>query len=327
MQTVQLPNTKRRTTRLGYGCSSVMGGMDRRESLRILETAFDEGVRHFDVAPMYGYGAAEGCLGEFLSRHSGQVTVTTKFGIPPAKNPGVLQLARRVAKPILNAIPALKQRAQQAAAAASGPAAPRDLSAASAQASLQNSLRELRVDGIDIFLLHDARPHELRDNEALLEMLQRAQQAGSIGAFGIGTDREDAAVIQHESPAFASVIQCEWSVFNPIGDDAAFGIHHRALASNLRRLQRYLATSPLVARKWSAEINADLSQPGILGELMMRSSLSAYPGSIVLFSSKNAHHIQHNASLTDPSPLDAAAQALYTLVQREASTIPEERAA
>ena len=60
-----------------------MGSISRRESLRLLEAAFDAGIRHFDVAPMYGYGEAEGCLGEFLQRHRADVTVTTKYGIPP----------------------------------------------------------------------------------------------------------------------------------------------------------------------------------------------------------------------------------------------------
>ena len=38
-------------------------------SLRLLEAAYDAGIRHFDVAPMYGYGEAESCLGEFRARH------------------------------------------------------------------------------------------------------------------------------------------------------------------------------------------------------------------------------------------------------------------
>jgi D-threo-aldose 1-dehydrogenase len=51
---IDLATTGRKTTRLGYGCSSLMGAMGRKESLAMLECAFDAGVRHFDVAPMYG---------------------------------------------------------------------------------------------------------------------------------------------------------------------------------------------------------------------------------------------------------------------------------
>ncbi|WP_433964054.1 aldo/keto reductase [Tunturiibacter gelidiferens] len=86
MAQIPLGDTGRTTTRLGFGCSSLMGAMGRRASLAILESAYDAGIRHFDVAPMYGYGEAEGCLGEFLQRHRHQITVTTKYGIPPQKN-------------------------------------------------------------------------------------------------------------------------------------------------------------------------------------------------------------------------------------------------
>ncbi|HKO19656.1 MAG TPA: aldo/keto reductase, partial [Acidobacteriaceae bacterium] len=94
MQTVQVGTTGRTTTQLGYGCSSLMGAMGRAESLAILEAAFDAGIRHFDVAPMYGYGQAESVFGEFLVGHRGEVTVTTKYGIPPAKRQGLVSLAR-----------------------------------------------------------------------------------------------------------------------------------------------------------------------------------------------------------------------------------------
>src|ERR1035441_2411463 len=97
MDRIELGATGRTTTRLGFGCSSLMGAMGRRESSAMLEAAFDAGIRHFDVAPMYGFGQAEGCLGEFLGRHRGEVTVTTKYGIPPVRSQGWMGLARRAA--------------------------------------------------------------------------------------------------------------------------------------------------------------------------------------------------------------------------------------
>ena len=112
MEQITLADTGRTTTRLGFGCSSLMGAMGRRASLAILETAYDAGIRHFDVAPMYGYGEAESCLGEFL-RHRNDVTVTTKYGIPPAKNSSLISLARRIAGPIVKSIPSLKHRLAQ----------------------------------------------------------------------------------------------------------------------------------------------------------------------------------------------------------------------
>src|ERR1035441_1591047 len=105
MDRIELGATGRTTTRLGFGCSSLMGAMGRRESSAMLEAAFDAGIRHFDVAPMYGFGQAEGCLGEFLGRHRGEVTVTTKYGIPPVRSQGWMGLARGAARPAGGAVP------------------------------------------------------------------------------------------------------------------------------------------------------------------------------------------------------------------------------
>ncbi|SEB46755.1 aldo/keto reductase [Terriglobus roseus] len=322
MPTIDFADTGRRTTRLGFGCSSIMGSMGRRESLQTLQWAFDAGVRHFDVAPAYGYGEAEGCLGEFLSQHREEVTVTTKFGIAPAKNPGLIGIARNLARPLIKAIPALKAKAQRAASVVAAVPAKRDLSIQKAQASLESSLRNLRVDRIDLFLLHDATAGEVRDSP-LLGFLENAKQKGSIGAFGVGTDRGHASAILAESPAYARVVQREWSVFDGVEDIDTFKIHHRSLAGNRRRLERYLASED-IAKRWSAATGTDLRAPGVLGELMMRAALGTNPVGIVLFSSKDNAHIRSNALLAEPSAANAKAMELYRLVQAEADQIPTE---
>ena len=326
MLTCRLADTGRSTTRIGYGCSSIMGGMGRADSLRVLEWAFDAGIRHFDVAPMYGYGEAEACLGEFLARHAGECTVTTKYGIPPAPRSSLKSLARALARPVLKAVPALKARAQRAAAA-TGKAPPRHLSAADAEISLEASLRHLRVPRIDVFLLHDATPQEVQD-ASLLQFLQRAHIAGRIGSFGVGTDREHAAAIQQQSPAYGGVVQREWSVFDAVESSSSFRIYHRSLGDNLRRLQAILNGSHDTMQRWSREADADLAAPGVLTRLMMRAALRANPSGIVLFSSKVQEHIQVNAALAEPSSTeDAQAVALHGAVQRHLSGTPEAGAA
>ena len=326
MLTCKLADTERTTTRLGYGCSSIMGGMGRSASLRTLEWAYDAGIRHFDTAPMYGYGEAETCLGEFLSRHPGECTVTTKYGIPAAARSGVMSTIRAVARPLLKAVPALKAHAQRAAAA-SIETPKRELSAEAAQASLEASLRNLRVDRIDVFLLHDATPEEARD-PSLLKFFERARKQGRIGAFGVGTHREHAAVIQQQSPAFAQVVQREWSVFDAVETGKDFRIYHRSLGENLRRLQAFFEVTPEVMQRWSSEIDADLATPHVLSRLMMRAALWANPSGIVLFSSKVREHIKANAAIAAPSAVeDAQAAALHRAVQRDLAKIAQERAA
>lgn len=320
MQTIELSDTGKRTTRLGFGCSSIMGGMGRAQSLEVLEWAFDAGVRHFDVAPMYGFGAAERCLGEFLQRHRGELTVTTKFGIPPAKNTGWINVARTLARPLIKAVPALKARAQRAANTVSAAPVTRNLSPEEARRSLEHSLLELRVECIDVFLLHDATPDEVA-NDDLLDYLQQAKAAGKIGCFGVGTDRAHASSIVREAPAYAAVVQQEWSVFDSIETGSAFRIHHRSLAHNRTRLQDFLTQHQEIASQWSAEIGTDLRQPHVLSTLMMRAALLANPQGIVLFSSKSREHIRANAAWIEASDIDGKAAALHRVVQREAEEI------
>ena len=48
---------------------------------RTLNRAYDFGIRHFDVAPMYGLGIAERELGVLARRGRESMTIATKFGI------------------------------------------------------------------------------------------------------------------------------------------------------------------------------------------------------------------------------------------------------
>src|SRR5207245_2931438 len=73
--------------------SCLRGALSQRAPVRLRETAFDAGIRHFDTAPAYGLGASEAIVGEFLARHRGQVSITTKFGLLPPKSKTLLGTA------------------------------------------------------------------------------------------------------------------------------------------------------------------------------------------------------------------------------------------
>ena len=56
---IQLPNG-RSTANLGFGCAGILRLPTARRRDYLLRTAVEEGITHFDVARMYGLGAAEG---------------------------------------------------------------------------------------------------------------------------------------------------------------------------------------------------------------------------------------------------------------------------
>jgi aryl-alcohol dehydrogenase-like predicted oxidoreductase len=306
-----------------------MGAMGRPQSLRVLEAAFDAGIRHFDVAPMYGYGEAESCLGEFLARHR-DATVTTKYGIAAPRRGGMLRAARRVVGPVVQRVPALKKRLQRAAGAVAAPASRAKFSAEEARASLESSLRALRTELVDVWLLHEAEAADLAD-DGLLRFLEDAVAQGKIGSFGVGSESAKIAALLRERRAYCRVVQHEWSVFDAADEGGeAFHIHHRALTDKLQMLHERLTRSAEMRRRWSEAVGRELADREVLAGLMLKAALVEHPGSILLVSTKDAAHIGDNVRVADDAEMVEPARRLYELVQREGvasatNLVPEER--
>ena len=296
-----------------------MGSLGRRDSRAILETAWDAGIRHFDVAPMYGYGEAEACLGEFLRQHAGQATVTTKYGIPPASTSPVKRVMRSAARSAIQRFPGLKQRVAGISAAATQrqPEPKMAFTAEQAKASLERSLRALKTDHIDLWLLHEVAANELRD-ASLLRLLNDLVADGTIGTFGVGSDGNKIADLVALRPEYCPILQFQWSVLDPVPSiGTAFRIHHRALTGNFRALHESLLSDPSRCRRWSAILGIDLGDRETLAKLMLKAALVSNPEGIILFSSKNAAHIRANMEAASDDALSIPAARLHELVQSD----------
>jgi D-threo-aldose 1-dehydrogenase len=149
---------------IGYGTAALGRSLSARERRRLIETAYDAGIRYFDTAPLYGAGAAEEALGGAL-RGKGGVTVATKVGIVP---PGLVGLALR--RP-----------------ATGGRFSPPDV-----RAQVEGSLRRLRLDRIEVVLLHEV---DAEDAPAALDALERLRDEGTLRDTGIATSAAQAAAI------------------------------------------------------------------------------------------------------------------------------------
>jgi len=317
MEQIELGTSGRHTSRLGFGCSSLMGATGRRDSLKLLESAYGAGIRHFDVAPMYGYGEAESCLADFLQNHRGQVTVTTKYGILPPKKSPLINIARRIGRPIVRQLPGLKQRLARAANAATRNDAHSSFTLTEAKASLDRSLTALRTDYVDLWLLHEVTANDLQD-DTLLHFLEAEVKKGTIGTFGVGSSADKIPALLCERPAYCRTLQYEWSVLDtPIPSSETFRIHHRALTNNFRSLHTALFSNKSLCQRWSASTNTDLSNAEALAHLMLKAALLMNPASIILFSSKNPRHIDANVHTAADMALELPARQLYNLVQSE----------
>jgi aryl-alcohol dehydrogenase-like predicted oxidoreductase len=187
------------SAQIGFGTAALGRSLSRSERVRVLETALDCGLTHFDTAPLYGAGAAEEALAA-LPRD--RITIATKAGY---QAPSLVRLAAgRVAG-----------RPARPASGLFGPAEVR--------ASLEGSLRRLRTSHVDLLLLHDVRADDVGD--ALLEELAAVVRRGDARATGVATDWSEAAALLDRGVPFPAVVQTSAEPEPPVLDGRRLLLH------------------------------------------------------------------------------------------------------
>jgi diketogulonate reductase-like aldo/keto reductase len=310
MRSVILPGSGRQTTQLGFGCAYVSP-----DNSRVLDAAYDAGVRHFDVARSYGRGLTEGILGRFLKRCSEQVTVTSKYGITPPFSHPLHALARAVLKPALKRLrraSIINRRLDLQSIIQNRKGA---FSADDARRSLELSLRNLKLDTIDVFLMHDADADDLVD-PGLLQVLNDAVLAGQVGAFGVGGPSDHLGRLRTERLAFCRILQYEWTPLDPVVSWAnSFPILYRVFGGPVGILRETLLAERALRRQWSDEIDQDLSIPGTLERLMLNAALELRREGLVLFSTTQPERVLQNVRMATDPRLTSAAMRLATMAR------------
>jgi D-threo-aldose 1-dehydrogenase len=316
MDTLPLAATGRRTTRLGFGT-----GLTGREAIRLFDSAYDAGIRHFDVARSYGYGETEAALGAFLERHRGEVTVTTKYGILPPRRRPLHAAARRIAKPLLGVARRLRALDRQVGRLAQATYDKARFSPEEARLSLDESLRQLRSERVDLLLLHEPTVDDLAD-EGLLRFLEDSVAQGRIGAFGVGGDVSRLAAIQAARPRFCPVVQFAWGIFDPeLELPASFRIHYRTFSRHVPALSALFGEDAALRRHWSDAVGADLGSPQTLSALLLKAALLRHPDAIVLFSSRHPDHIAANVRVAEDPALAEPARRLCDMARRQGAAL------
>ncbi len=217
--------------RLALGCASAMGRVNRRQSLRAFATAYEHGVRRFDVARSYGWGEAEGLLGEFLAgRPRDGYEITTKCGILPTRPGRIKSLAKGMARQVMDLFPATRSVVKTVAAGAVAPTRTTDIGALSQ--SLDTSLRELGTDYVDTLLLHNFVP-DFPELDRVIEFFERARTAGKTRNYGLsitGNLRAGLARIEREWVDGRFVVQVPVSGALFVENPAARGLRVQAYA-------------------------------------------------------------------------------------------------
>ena len=149
---------------LGFGGGSVsgegggygFGNIDEKEACSLLYHAYERGFRLFDTAPIYGFGLSEIRIGKAFKKMREEVYIVSKSGI-------TWDLNKRVDL---------------------------DNSPNTTQRMLDQSLRDLDTDYIDLYMVHW--PDSKVDIRRPLEVYAKALDSGKIRQVGLcNTNKED----------------------------------------------------------------------------------------------------------------------------------------
>jgi aryl-alcohol dehydrogenase-like predicted oxidoreductase len=166
----------------GLGCNNFGMRLDDDASRAVLDAAFDEGITFFDTADIYGGGKSEEVMGEVLQGRRSEVIIGTKAGMASGAGPYRKGASRWYL-----------------------------------QRQVEQSLRRLRTDYIDLFQLHQPDPHTpIEETLGVLSDLVHQGKIRYIGSSNFaGWQVADAEWTSrhHHLERFVSV-QNEWSLLN-----------------------------------------------------------------------------------------------------------------
>jgi D-threo-aldose 1-dehydrogenase len=303
---------------IGFGCSS-LASVGKKNALELLGTAYDAGVRHFDVARFYGYGEAEALLGAFVKTRRAEVTITTKFGIEPPPRTNALQYAMRAGRRLVRLMPSARGILQRRARALVKRGR---FSVEEARSSLETSLRELGTDYVDIFLLHDYEPSDSSVDE-LVGFLADRVKAGVIRYFGVGTRIESVLRALQVNPELCDVVQFENSALSRNREKLQdirplLVVNHGSLAARYRSVVASLKAHHELAADWSSQLGVDCSTEETISGLMLSYAVHANPHGLVLFSSRDASRTKQNVrAVLKPAFSSAQIELFGRLVERD----------
>ena len=173
-------------TRLGLGTAEIAGlyrPVSDDDAVGLVRHAWDAGVRYFDSAPLYGYGNGERRLGLALhGRDRDSFTISTKVGrllVPRDEVPAGAVVDRQQRDGI-----------DDAYYTGTPPVRPIfDYSGDAVRRSLEESLRRLDLDRVDIAYIHDPDDHWEAAIGDAYPALHALREAGVVGAIGAGMNQ------------------------------------------------------------------------------------------------------------------------------------------
>jgi aryl-alcohol dehydrogenase-like predicted oxidoreductase len=155
MDTIRFANTDVEVTPVGLGTWAIggwmWGGTDEKESIDTIHAAIDKGIKLIDTAPVYGFGRSEEIVGKALADgRREQIALATKVALNWNDEHSKVW---------------------------------REATAERIRKEVEDSLRRLRTDYIDIYQIHW--PDPVAPMEETAKAMERLYRDGKIRAIGV----------------------------------------------------------------------------------------------------------------------------------------------
>ena len=154
----KISGTELEVSSIGFGVwtvSTTMWGItDLEYGKKLLHRAFDKGITFFDTADVYGDGLGETILAEAFPNRD-EIAIATKFGYDFYNHPGLQ--------------PGQRER-------------PQDWSPSFVRFALEQSLKRLNTDRVELYQLHNPRIETLQKDD-LFETLEALKAEGKIRSY------------------------------------------------------------------------------------------------------------------------------------------------
>lgn len=167
-----LGNSGIQASAVGFGAWAIggwmWGGTDQREAVKAIHAAVGKGVNFIDTSPIYGFGLSERIVGEAVRDRREDVILATKCGLVWTRTRGE-HYFDSTAEGVENVNPTYRVY--------------KNLDPASIREEIEQSLRRLRTDYIDLYQTHW--PDRTTDIDDTMNELMRLRQEGKIRAIGV----------------------------------------------------------------------------------------------------------------------------------------------
>jgi aryl-alcohol dehydrogenase-like predicted oxidoreductase len=300
---------------IGLGCSEIGSSVfykDERESLRVLHRAFELEINFYDTAELYGYGHSEELIGRAFKGRRSQIIIASKVGMLTSSLGRIgktllpiLQPVRQVIQPWKDALKRVSKQRQ-------------DFSSAHIKKAIEQSLRRLHTDYLDLYQLHNP-PTRVIEQGEVFETLDYLKDQGKIRFYGVSAETISDALLCLKYPNISSL----QIVFNLLEQEAAqelLPLAHQKRTAIIARvpLARGLLTKKMnvqtgppinrdqlqIARAKVEKLSLLLNEEArTLSQTAIRFVLHHPQISVVIPGTRVVKHLEENVAVLDTPPL------------------------